>query len=133
MATPLTPKAAAARYRALFQSAADPILVADGNGHYLDANPAALSLLGLVATPSLFSTLRVSPVLGRAFSEDEALPGNDKSVILRYSLWVNRFNGDPAIVDSEIRLRDAPSTLSEGEAKKLSVKGTAMKAKIWAS
>src|SRR6187455_2927328 len=36
----------AARYYALFQSAADPILVADENGHYADANPAALSLLG---------------------------------------------------------------------------------------
>ena len=40
MAVPLTTAAAAARYRALFQSAADPILVADENGHYVDANPA---------------------------------------------------------------------------------------------
>ena len=39
MATPLSPAVAAARYRALFQSAADPILVADENGHYVDANP----------------------------------------------------------------------------------------------
>ena len=37
------------------------------------------------------------------------------------------------VVESEIRLRDAPSTLSEGEAKKLRVKGSAMKAKICAS
>src|SRR5690606_27267142 len=61
-------------------------------------------LLGLVATPSLFSTLRVSPLLGRAFTEDEAEPGNDKSVVLTYSLWVNRCNADRNVVNSAVRL-----------------------------
>ncbi len=46
MTVPLTTEAAAARYRALFQLAADPILVFDENWHYLDANSAALSILG---------------------------------------------------------------------------------------
>jgi PAS domain S-box-containing protein len=46
MATPLTTEAAAARYRALFAAAVDPLLVADADGHIVDANPAALTLLG---------------------------------------------------------------------------------------
>jgi PAS domain S-box-containing protein len=37
---------AEARYRSLFEHAADAILVADAEGNYLDANPAALLLLG---------------------------------------------------------------------------------------
>lgn len=61
-------------------------------------------LTGLVATPSLFSTLQVPPVLGRYFSPDEAIPGNDKVVILTFELWRNRFDGDRDIAGSDIRL-----------------------------
>jgi PAS domain S-box-containing protein len=39
-------EAAEALYAALFQSTADAIVVADESGHYLDANPAAVELLG---------------------------------------------------------------------------------------
>ena len=35
-----------ARYRALFEGASDAILLADGQGRYIDANPAATELLG---------------------------------------------------------------------------------------
>jgi predicted permease len=61
-------------------------------------------LTGLVATPSLFSTLQVSPAIGRAFTGDEAIPGNEKVVVLTYDLWQNRFNGDRNIAGSDIRL-----------------------------
>jgi PAS domain S-box-containing protein len=37
---------AEARYRALFESASDAILLMDGDGRYIDANPAAIALLG---------------------------------------------------------------------------------------
>lgn len=65
-------------------------------------------LTGLVATPSLFSTLQVPPVLGRYFSPDEAIPGNDKVVILTFELWRNRFDGDRDIAGSDIRLNGEP-------------------------
>jgi len=39
-------QAAEVRYRSLFESVADAILVADGDGRYQDANPAAIRLLG---------------------------------------------------------------------------------------
>ena len=61
-------------------------------------------LTGLVATPSLFSTLQVPPVIGRHFTADEAIPGNEKVVVLTYDLWQNRFNGDHNIAGSDIRL-----------------------------
>ncbi len=61
-------------------------------------------LQGLVASPSLFPTLGVSPFLGRPFSEEEATPGNGKVVILTYDVWTNRFGADRAILGRDIRL-----------------------------
>ena len=61
-------------------------------------------LLGVVATPSLFSTLGVSPLLGRPFDESEAVRGNDNAVVLTHNLWVNRFNADRGVVGSDVRL-----------------------------
>jgi predicted permease len=59
---------------------------------------------GLAVTPSFFSTLGRQPSLGRAFTEAEATPGNDKQVILTHGLWQSRFGGDPSIVGRDIRM-----------------------------
>jgi len=59
---------------------------------------------GIRATPSLFSTLGVSTLLGRAFTDDEAQPGADRVVVLGDSMWRNHFNADPSIVGRDVRL-----------------------------
>ena len=59
---------------------------------------------GLRATPTLFATLGVNPVLGRAFNEDEARTGTDRVVVLGDAMWKNRFNADPGVVGRELRL-----------------------------
>ncbi len=80
---------------------------------YTGVNPGLSSvgaperLRGLMATPSLFSTLGVAPMLGRTFSDDEALPNRDKVVVIAYALWRNRFNGDANIIGRDIRLDGA--------------------------
>jgi predicted permease len=74
------------------------------NSFNLAADGPPERLLGLVATPSLFSILRVSPQLGRPFSEEEGVPGNDKAVILTHSLWLNLFDGATDIVGRGVRL-----------------------------
>ena len=61
-------------------------------------------LQALRATPSLFSTLGASAVLGRTFSDDEAQAGNDKVVVLGNALWRNGFNADPNIVGRDLRI-----------------------------
>ena len=63
-------------------------------------------LQGARTTASLFSTLRVAPLIGRAFTEEEqADPQRAASVaVLSYGLWQRRFGGDPAIVGHKIRL-----------------------------
>ncbi|MDQ3421324.1 MAG: ABC transporter permease [Acidobacteriota bacterium] len=58
----------------------------------------------LAVTPSFFSTLGRQPMLGRAFTEEEAKPGADKQVILTHTLWRTRFGGDASIVGRDIRL-----------------------------
>src|SRR5437773_9890942 len=42
------------------------------------------SLAGVHATASMWSTLRVNPTLGRAFSEDEDQPGKPEVVIISH-------------------------------------------------
>lgn len=61
-------------------------------------------LQALRVTPSLFSTLGVGAMLGRTFSEDEARIGNEKVLVLGYTLWRNGFNADPGIVGRDLRI-----------------------------
>jgi hypothetical protein len=44
-------------------------------------------------TPSFFRVLRVSPAVGRAFTEDDAVYKKDQFVILSYGLWKDKFAG----------------------------------------
>ena len=56
------------------------------------------------ASPSLFDVLRTPPGLGRAFTEDEAMLGNDRVVVLSHRLWSTRFGARRTFVGSDIRL-----------------------------
>jgi len=64
--------------------------------------------LGARCDPGLFSTLRVNPVLGRAFTAEDNLPGHDTVAILAYGLWKQRFGGDPQILGQKITLDGSP-------------------------
>ena len=68
-------------------------------------------VVGMAATPSLFSTLKSSALLGRVFSEEDARFGGPRVVILSYTLWKNRFGADPAIIGTSIRLAATPTTV----------------------
>lgn len=66
---------------------------------------------GLVATPSLFSTLESGAALGRVFTADDAQPGHEKVVVLSHALWRDRFGGDRGILGRTIRLNAEPYTV----------------------
>ena len=70
MAAPLTTEAAAAIYRALFEAGDDPIFVTNSEGRILDANSAALALLGY--TRAEFLELHVRDILLREHAERAA-------------------------------------------------------------
>jgi predicted permease len=62
----------------------------------------------LRVTPSFFRMLRVSPALGRAFAEEEAVPGKEKVAILSHGLWKQLYASSPAAVGKDIRLSGVP-------------------------
>lgn len=66
---------------------------------------------GLSATPSLFSTLRSSAALGRVFTDDDAKPGAQATVVLSHALWKSQFGSDPTVIGRVIRLNDKPVTV----------------------
>jgi len=61
-------------------------------------------IIGLRATPSLFTTLQSQARLGRVFGEADAQEGNDKVVVLSHALWRDRFGSDPSVVGKTVRL-----------------------------
>ncbi|RPI64003.1 MAG: ABC transporter permease, partial [Lysobacterales bacterium] len=61
-------------------------------------------LLVARASPSLFEVLRVAPAAGRVFTEDEAMPGNDRVAVLSQRVWSSRFGARPEVIGSDVRL-----------------------------
>lgn len=59
-------------------------------------------------TANLFSLLRVSPRLGRAFRTDEDQPGHNNVIILADSLWKRRYGADPNIIGTSTTLDGRP-------------------------
>jgi predicted permease len=66
-------------------------------------------VLGGRSTASIFRVLRVSPILGRVFTEEDG-PVEDK-VVLSYGLWKRRYAADPTILGRKIQLNGNPYTV----------------------
>ena len=62
-------------------------------------------------TPDFFSTLGVTPLLGRTFAPDEGPRGHDDFAVLSYQLWQRRFGGDPGIIGRSIQLNGAQTVV----------------------
>ena len=67
--------------------------------------------LGIRATPSLFSTLQVSPAMGRVFTAAEAEPGTDRVVVISHGLWQDSLGGNSEVLGQEIRLNGEAYTV----------------------
>ncbi|MHC1769023.1 MAG: ABC transporter permease [Verrucomicrobiia bacterium] len=59
---------------------------------------------GARVSATLFSTLGVSPWLGRSFREGEDLPGAEPVVLLGYGYWQRRFGGDTNVTTQTLNL-----------------------------
>ena len=66
--------------------------------------------VGLV-TPDMFSLLRVSPILGRTFTEEETRPGHFRVAVLSHSLWKQRFGSDENVIGQTVSLSGFPYTI----------------------
>ena len=74
-----------------------------------DGEPERLFAAGISA--NLLPVLRVSPILGRGFTEDEDEIGHDRVAILSYGLWQRRFAADAGVIGRTISLSGVPYTV----------------------
>ncbi len=51
-----------------------------------------------LVTAGLLSLLRVQPVIGRRFTEEDVSPGAPFTIMLSYAYWQRQFGADPAVV-----------------------------------
>jgi putative ABC transport system permease protein len=64
------------------------------------------SLIPQRVTAEFFNVLRVQPIIGRAFTEENEVAGRDRVAILSDGLWRRRFGADPQIIGRAIPLED---------------------------
>ena len=57
---------------------------------------------------SLFDVLRVAPVLGRSFTEQEDAPGGPRVVLMSNALWRQRYGSDPSVLGRIVTLDGTP-------------------------
>ena len=74
------------------------------SGTILTGQGEPVRLDGAEITASMFDLLGVPARLGRTFRADENEPGRTRVAILAYSLWQQRFGGDPAVIGKRISL-----------------------------
>jgi predicted permease len=63
------------------------------------------------ASASFFTTIRVNPMLGRAFTAEEEGPSPAPVVVLSHTLWTGAFARDSSVVGRVITLDGIPTTI----------------------
>jgi putative ABC transport system permease protein len=87
-------------------------LAAYGQQHFsLNEGEQPERVPGARVTPSLFRVLAARAERGRTFTDEEAQPGAEAVVLIKHSLWRNRFGADPDIVGKSVRIDNRPRTV----------------------
>lgn len=58
------------------------------------------------ATASLFSVLRIEPLLGRTFTAGEELSAAERVVVLSYGFWQRRYGANPNVLGATLTLNE---------------------------
>ena len=80
-------------------------------GGTLSLSEDAQFLQGIAITPEVFDVLGVQPLLGRAFTKEDAANEADRVVVLTYPLWKSAFGSDPKIVGQKVTISARPHTV----------------------
>lgn len=83
----------------------DSLNLASGRG-----NPVEVS--GVDVTPSFFRVLGVNPVRGGLFPNGAGEGAGEHFALIGYSLWQQRFGGDPGIVGGQIQINSQSYTVT---------------------
>lgn len=63
---------------------------------------------GFLVSPGFFRSIGAQPILGRTFVDSEAIPGQNRRLVLSHALWVRRFGSDPGVVGRTVRFDGDP-------------------------
>ncbi len=74
-------------------------------------NGAAERMNGGHITPQFFTLLRVTPMLGREFTDADNQPNVERTTILSYAMWQADFGGDPLVLGRTLRVNGKPATV----------------------
>ena len=74
----------------------------------LTGNSDPLQLEALAVTPNFLHVLGVQPMMGRAFTDADAVVGS-QAVILAHAFWQGRYRGDPDIIGRTLSLDGRPA------------------------
>jgi len=55
-------------------------------------------------TPEMFGILGATPVIGRFFTPENSLKGQDKVIVLTQSFWKSHFAADPGVISKTMRI-----------------------------
>src|SRR5882762_679001 len=80
-----------------------------GNLHGAEGDPEMVEIG--TATAAFFPLLGVRPLLGRLFTEQEAVPNGPKVVLVSHRLWTRRFASDRSLVGRTVLVNGEPRTV----------------------
>jgi putative ABC transport system permease protein len=78
---------------------------------YLSGEEKAERFDGSWVTANTFDILGVRPMIGRNFRAGEDSPTGEKVLILAYSTWRERYNGDRGVIGKVVRMNGQPYTV----------------------
>ena len=99
-----------AREQTVFESLVGVAAYPDAVAIAVDTRPAEQASLQYVSS-NYFQGLRVEPLLGRPFRDDEDRIGAEPAVVLSHRFWVNRLGRDPRVLDRTIRINNVPARI----------------------
>ncbi|HYN07223.1 MAG TPA: ABC transporter permease [Vicinamibacterales bacterium] len=71
----------------------------------------AIRVFGAQVTTDFFRVLRVNPIAGRSFADDDDQPGRDRIALVGHELWRTRFGSSLDLVNKSITLDGVPHTV----------------------
>ncbi len=92
----------------LFESG---LVAFNGRGLSLERKSGPEFIFGMLTSENYFEALGVRPRLGRTFVAEDNRAGAAGVVVLSDSIWRSRFDADPAVVGSAVRLNGRPFTI----------------------
>jgi putative ABC transport system permease protein len=86
------------------------VALLSGSASFIGANGAERITNALVSW-DFFELARVQPMLGRAFKQEEDVPGKSDVIVLSHVMWQQRFGGDRNIIGRTTTLNGTPATI----------------------